>query len=217
MGYLQSTGAMSIGTAGGASRSLNRTRNYKRSTSDTANMAMSTLRNWFRSYTLGGSGNAVGGTTGNSISMSNFRGKSVFGAYFKIENESDTTYDNTGDAAIAVQPFYGSGSFNIRLYGNGYDVNEDKTGGTWFAQGSLGGTGTNSRGYTYTVVVTDKTASLSFTCVCKVGLGGSGASVVGSTGTSVLTFTPGSQSSGGYSTNVLFLAGVEDTSGTRYG
>lgn len=204
----QTQGPISIGTAGGAARSLNRTRARKRSTGDDDTMSMSVLREWFRTYTQGGAGNAAPGSSGNEISFSDFEGKSVYAAHVRVRNESYDKYATDDNGGIAVMPLYGSSVFNVNINGDSANV----TSGKWHSHDL-----TLNSDTAYTVTIKDTTANLSFSLSVKPGYNGSGGSVTGSTGTSALSFTPGSQTASGWSGKVLFFAGTEDTQGTRYG
>lgn len=212
----QTEGPISIGTAGGAARSLNRTRARKRTTGDTDGMPMSVLREWYRTYTQGGTGNAAPGSDGDRISFSDFEGKSVYAAHVRVRNETYDAYATDDNGGISVMPLYGSSvwmslgvpAFNVNINGDEANVGFNQ----WHSHPLNLNSDT-----AYAVTIRDIAANLSFSLSVKPGYNGSGGLVTGSTGTSALSFTPKSQTSSGWSGKVLFFAGTEDLQGTRYG
>ena len=87
-GRLPASGSISVGDASGADSSINALRNIKRSTTTNSEMAMSTLRDWFRSYVDGAgdpSSNFPG--AGDTISFSDFYNLTIFGVQIELQNE----------------------------------------------------------------------------------------------------------------------------------
>ena len=93
-GYIPSSGAVSIGDAAGSGRSLNELRNIKRTTTTNSAMALSTLRDWYRSY-VDPAGDPSGNfpAAGNAISFSDWRNVTITGVKVRVTNETDDTYD----------------------------------------------------------------------------------------------------------------------------
>ena len=100
-GRIPTSGAISIGDGSGTGRSLNELRNIKRSTTTNSEMAMSTLRDWFRSYVdPTGDTDSVFPGAGDEISFSDFRNMIIFGIQMEVANESDTEYDNSANGEL---------------------------------------------------------------------------------------------------------------------
>lgn len=221
-GYIPNTGAVSIGDAASSGRSLNELRNIKRSTTTNSEMAMSTLRDWYRTY-VDGAGDPSGNfpAAGDQISFSDFRLMTVLGVQMEVRNESDTAYDNSGDGQLRINGINGGEDYTFRLQGisDSYDTTISPVGTTDATFTSLGGTGTGSTGYDYTLTVTDDVTNAVFTLTFQIGLGSSGGQITGTTtaGGDGTVFVFGSQSSGSFGDTMLILIGDPDPSGTTYG
>lgn len=205
---------LSVGDITGDSNSINLLRNIKRATnSDAADSELSTLRDWYRSYSAPGRNLP---TTGNEVRMSYFYDATIFGVVVSIKNESDTKYDNSGNGAIYVRGVAGANStYEFKL--NGGSVKSGSVGTVGW--GGLGGTSRYSRNITYTISCKDETTLANFNINVTVGLGSTGAKVTGTTtaGGNGTVYNAASQSSSVASETLLIYIGPPDPSGTTYG
>ena len=225
-GRIPTSGSISIGDAAGSGRSLNELRNIKRSTTTNSQMAMSTLRDWFRSYvdpTGDASSNFPG--AGDEISFSDFRNMVIFGVQMEVANESDTEYDNSANGQLRINGINGTEDYTFRLQGlsDGYDTSLTPTDTADATFTGLGGSAQYSRGFDYTLTCTDDTTGVIFTLTFQIGLGSTSADstkakITGTTtsGGNGTVYTFGSQSTSFGDTMVIYIEDP-DPSGTSYG
>jgi len=220
-GRIPTSGAISIGDGAGAGRSLNELRNIKRSTTTNSQMALSTLRDWFRTYVdPAGDPSSNFPGAGNEISFSDFRNMIIFGVQMEVANESDTVYDNSANGQLRINGINGTEDFTFRLQGisDGYDTTITPSGTNDGTFTGLGGNAQYSTGYDYTLTCTDDTTSAAFTLTFQIGLGSSNAQITGTTtaGGNGTVYTFGSQGTSFGDTMVIYIE-ERDTSGTAYG
>ena len=231
-GYIPSSGAISIGDAAGATRSLNELRNIKRTTTTNSAMALSTLRDWYRCY-VDGSGDPSSNlaSAGNAISFSEFRNITITGIKVRVSNETDSTYDNSDNAAIKAYGLNGSLDYTFRLVGitEEHDQTLTAEGTNEVTFSGLGGGAKHSSGYTYNLYITDDTTSAQFYLTVKVNVGTSGATITGNatsgaaapgscSGGAIAETAFGSQGqAGSYSSYQTWYIEARDPSGTAYG
>ena len=220
-GRIPTSGAISIGDGSGTGRSLNELRNIKRSTTTNSEMAMSTLRDWFRSYVdPTGDTDSVFPGAGDEISFSDFRNMIIFGIQMEVANESDTEYDNSANGQLRINGVNGTEDYTFRLQGidDGYDTSLSPTGTADATFTGLGGNAQYSTGYDYTLTCTDDTTGVAFTLTFQIGLGSSNAKITGTTtaGGNGTVYTFGNQGTSFGDTMVIYIEDP-DPSGTSYG
>lgn len=117
-GHIPSSGSVSMGPIAGDTRSMYRLRNLKRSTGDTSQQNMSTLRDWFRTY-VNPAGDAGGNfpNSGNQIAFSDFYDMKIWRVGIRNVNESASTYSDSNNAQFRVYGSYGSNDFAFHLNG----------------------------------------------------------------------------------------------------
>ena len=212
-GHIPHSGSVSIGDAAPEGSRLNELRNLKRSTTTNSQMAMSTLRDWFRTY-VNPAGDSLGGfpDSGNQISMSDFRGMKIWGCNVRSKNESTSTYANSNNASLKIKGINGTGDYDFRL------------GGVWqYPSGSTeveftGFNGDGSESHTLTVK-DDGGTSTQFTLEWVPGYGTGQAKIVGTTtsGTNGQAYNWTTSSPSTYSEYSNFWVEEADPSGTAYG
>jgi|TARA_Y100000310_G_scaffold325836_1_gene389939 hypothetical protein len=212
-GNIPTSGSVSVGDAAGSGKSLNELRNVKRSTTTNSQMAMSTLRDWFRTY-VNPTGDSLGGfpDSGNEISMSDFHGMKIWGCNVRSKNESTSTYANSNNASLKAKGINGTGDYAFHLNS------------TWqYPSGSaeVEYTGLNGDGSTsHTLTVRDEGGTnTDFTLLWCPGYGTGQAKIYGTTtsGTNNQTYNWTTNSSSTYSEYSNFWVEEADPSGTAYG
>ena len=208
-GRLPASGSISIGDASGADSSINALRNIKRSTTTNSEMAMSTLRDWFRSYVDGAgdpSDNFPG--AGDAISFSDFYNLIIFGVQIELQNETSNQYNNANNGKLRINGINGTEDFSFNFNGS----TQEPTGTADVEYTSL-----NSGNYTLTC--TDSTTSAEFTLAINIGYGGTASKITGTTtaGGDGTVYTSDATNGGGYSSTLVIYIEDPDPSGTAYG
>lgn len=216
MTYIPNTGQIQVSD-------LNVLKNVKTATGETDQGSMSSLRNWFRSYVDGAGDpddNFPG--SGDTISFSDFRKVTVFGAAMEMQNETDTTYDDSNNGKLRINGIGGSEDFTFRLQRSApdaYDTTNTPSGVADAEFTGLGGAASGSQNLVYTLTVTDDTTSASFTLTVTMGLGSTGGKVTGTTtsGTNSTNYNFTGQSASVYSNTLTMYVEDPDGSGRSYG
>lgn len=208
-GRLPASGPISIGDAAGSTSSLNALRNIKRSTTTNSQMAMSTLRDWYRSFVDGAgdpSSNFPG--AGDAISFSDFYNLIIFGVQIELQNETSNQYANANNGKLRINGIDGTEDFSFNFNGQTHEP----TGTADVEYSSL-----NSGNYTLTC--TDSTTSASFTLSINIGYGGTASKITGTAtaGGSGTVYTSDATNGGGFSSTLVIYIEDPDPSGTAYG
>ena len=208
-GRLPASGSISIGDASGADSSINALRNIKRSTTTNSEMAMSTLRDWFRSYVDGAgdpSDNFPG--AGDAISFSDFYNLTIFGVQIELQNETDSQYTELNDGKLRINGINGTEDFSFNF--NGETGEPTGTGDHEFLNVNSGD---------HTLTCTDSTTNAEFTLAINIGKGGTASKITGTTtaGGNGTVYTSDATGGGGYSTTLVIYIEDPDPSGTAYG
>lgn len=216
-GRIPVSGSVSIGDGAGDDRSLNKLRNIKRATTTNSEMAMSTLRDWFRAY-VNPTGDAAGNfpDSGNEIAVSDFRDMRIWGCAVRLNNEDTSTYANTNNGKVQAYGLYGTGDYCFSVNGGtawncpvGSAIAE-------FSQSSYN----FDSDTVYTLTVMDETSpTVQFDLKFQVGYGSGTAYLEGTTscGTDEQKYYVTNPSSSVYSDYSYFYVAVADPEGTTYG
>lgn len=218
-GHIPSSGSVSMSTAAGDTRSMYRLRNIKRSTGDTSQQAMSTLRDWFRTY-VNPAGDAGGNfpDSGNQIAFSNFRDMKIWGCAVRSQNETTSTYNTDDNAKLKVYGLNGTSDYAFTI--GGVEQNPSGAAEVEFSKSATGQSFNGDGTASHTLTVKDEGGtSAEFTLTWVPGYGTGQAKIEGTTtsGTNNQAYNWSTNSPSSYSEYSYFYVEEADPSGTAYG